>query len=83
MNQITVKDIVLECGVNRNSFYYYFEDLPTLPEEVLKSDADRPPRFPPFSGGLSVGRSSTLPSDIAAPSCTPATPPTAPSMSGI
>lgn len=41
LNQITVKDVVLECGVNRNSFYYYFEDLPTLLEEVLKSEADR------------------------------------------
>lgn len=41
LNQITVKDVVLECGVNRNSFYYYFEDLPTLLEEVLKSETDR------------------------------------------
>lgn len=29
-NQITVKDIVTDCGVNRNSFYYYFEDIPSL-----------------------------------------------------
>lgn len=24
LNQITVKDIVEECGVNRNTFYYHF-----------------------------------------------------------
>lgn len=46
MNQITVKDVVLECGVNRNSFYYSFDDLPTLPEEVLKSEAESPAALP-------------------------------------
>ena len=28
--KITVKDVVLKCGVNRNTFYYYFRDLPDL-----------------------------------------------------
>ena len=35
LNQITVKDIVEDCGVNRNSFYYHFEDLPALLEEIV------------------------------------------------
>ena len=35
LNQITVKDIVEDCGINRNSFYYHFEDLPALLEEQL------------------------------------------------
>jgi len=35
LNQITVKDIVEECGINRNSFYYHFEDLPSLVEEII------------------------------------------------
>lgn len=35
LNQITVKDIVEECGINRNSFYYHFEDLPALLEEMV------------------------------------------------
>ena len=26
ISQITVKDIVEDCGVNRNSFYYHFGD---------------------------------------------------------
>ncbi len=30
LSQITVKDIVEECGINRNSFYYHFQDLPSL-----------------------------------------------------
>ena len=33
LNQITVKDIVEDCGINRNSFYYHFSDLPALVEE--------------------------------------------------
>ena len=41
MNQITVKDIVERCGINRNSFYYHFADLPTLVETILKEDADQ------------------------------------------
>lgn len=34
LNQITVKDIVEDCGINRNSFYYHFEDLPALVKEI-------------------------------------------------
>ena len=41
LNQITVKDIVEARGINRNSFYYHFEDLPSLLEEILKDEADR------------------------------------------
>ena len=41
LNQITVKDIVEECGINRNSFYYHFEDLPALIEEVLRERVEQ------------------------------------------
>ena len=34
-SQITVKDIVEDCGVNRNSFYYHFQDIPSLLEEII------------------------------------------------
>ena len=27
LNKITVKEIVEECGINRNSFYYHFDDI--------------------------------------------------------
>ena len=35
LNRITVKDIVESCGINRNSFYYHFEDLPGLVDEII------------------------------------------------
>lgn len=39
MKQITVRDIVEDCGINRNSFYYHFADIPTLLEEIIVDDA--------------------------------------------
>ena len=30
LNDITIKDIVEKCGINRNSFYYHYQDLPAL-----------------------------------------------------
>lgn len=41
LSQITIRDIVDDCGVNRNTFYYYFQDLPQLVETVVNEDADR------------------------------------------
>lgn len=41
LNQITVKDIVEVCGINRNSFYYHFQDIPALIEEIVTEEADR------------------------------------------
>ncbi len=35
LSQITVKDIVEDCGISRNSFYYHFADLPALVEEIV------------------------------------------------
>ena len=33
LSKITVKDIVERCGVNRNTFYYHFRDIPDAVEE--------------------------------------------------
>ncbi len=41
LSQITVRDIVDDCGVNRNTFYYYYQDLPQLLESIVNEDADR------------------------------------------
>ena len=30
LNQVTVKAIVEDCGINRNTFYYHFTDIPSL-----------------------------------------------------
>lgn len=35
-DKITVKDIVTHCGVNRNTFYYYFEDIYALVDELFQ-----------------------------------------------
>lgn len=40
LREITVKDIVQDCGVNRNSFYYHFKDIPALLEEIITDYAD-------------------------------------------
>lgn len=40
LGDITVKDIVETCGINRNSFYYHFQDLPTLIDEIVKEEAE-------------------------------------------
>ena len=41
LSQITVRDIVDACGVNRNTFYYYFQDIPQLVETIINEDANR------------------------------------------
>ncbi len=40
LSRITVKDIVADCGINRNTFYYYFEDIPKLIEDMVEEDAE-------------------------------------------
>ena len=38
--KISVKDIVEDCGINRNSFYYHFQDIPALLEEIITEEAE-------------------------------------------
>jgi AcrR family transcriptional regulator len=38
--EITVKDIAETCGINRNSFYYHYQDIPALLEEIAMEAAD-------------------------------------------
>ena len=52
LSQITIRDIVLDCGVNRNTFYYYFQDLPQLVEEIVNEEADRMIREHPAIGSV-------------------------------
>lgn len=35
LSKISVRDIVEDCGINRNSFYYHFQDIPALIEEII------------------------------------------------
>ena len=39
--KLTVKDIVEECGITRQTFYYHFEDIPALFRWVLEQDTER------------------------------------------
>lgn len=41
LNKISVRDIVEECGINRNSFYYHFQDIPSLLGEIITSNVNR------------------------------------------
>lgn len=36
VDKITVKEIVDTCGINRNSFYYHYEDLPDLIISIIE-----------------------------------------------
>ena len=38
LNKITVKDIVEDCGINRNSFYYHFDDIPSLMKGMIREE---------------------------------------------
>ena len=40
-NKISVRDIVEDCGINRNSFYYHFRDIPALAEEIIMEETNR------------------------------------------
>ena len=39
INKITVRDLVTECGLNRNSFYYHFEDIYALFKWMVEEEA--------------------------------------------
>ena len=36
MNKIIVKDVVERCGINRNTFYYHFPDIPALLQTMME-----------------------------------------------
>lgn len=41
LDKITVKDLVEECGVNRNTFYYHYDDIFDLLEKIFQREKDR------------------------------------------
>ena len=40
LGKITVKDITDRCGINRNTFYYHYQDIPALLEEICQNQVD-------------------------------------------
>ncbi len=41
LDKITVKDIVDDCGVNRNTFYYHFQDIYALLDELFRTELQK------------------------------------------
>ncbi len=41
LDKITVKEIVDSCGINRNTFYYHFEDIHALLVFVIDGEVER------------------------------------------
>ncbi|MFA6586868.1 MAG: TetR/AcrR family transcriptional regulator C-terminal domain-containing protein [Bacilli bacterium] len=41
LNGVTVQDITEDCGVNRQTFYYHFDNIPALIEWTCVKDADK------------------------------------------
>lgn len=39
LEKITVKDIVLDCGINRNTFYYHYQDIYALAADIFQREA--------------------------------------------
>lgn len=39
INKVTIRDIVEDCGINRNTFYYHFSDIPALIEAIVQEEA--------------------------------------------
>lgn len=40
LNQITVKSITEACNLNRNTFYYYYKNIPDLLESIARDSVD-------------------------------------------
>ena len=40
LNKITIQDIADDCGINRQTFYYHFADIPALIEAIVHDQAE-------------------------------------------
>lgn len=38
LSKITIKDIVEDCGVSRNTFYYHYQDIFELLEDIFEEE---------------------------------------------
>lgn len=41
LNKITVSSIVQNCRINRNTFYYYYQDIYDLLQDILNNDMEK------------------------------------------
>lgn len=49
LDKITVRDIVDDCGINRNTFYYYFQDIYAVLEELCRHATTHLPSEQPLA----------------------------------
>ena len=64
LSKISVRDIVEDCGINRNSFYYHFQDIPSLLGEIVTEQTDELIRqYPTISSMEEKGLDKLLPAD--------------------
>ena len=62
VKKLTVKDIVEECGITRQAFYYHFADIPELLQWVLEREtAQILQRSRQQGGGGRAGAAAVLP----------------------
>ena len=47
LNKISVRSIVEDCGINRNSFYYHFQDIYSVLEWIVETELCVPLQFDP------------------------------------
>ena len=40
-DKVTVKDIVMRCELNRNTFYYYYRDIYDVLEDIFREDREQ------------------------------------------
>jgi len=55
LDKITVTDIVDDCGINRNTFYYHFRDIYDLLDEIIKEETDNVIKDPKSYGAWQDG----------------------------
>lgn len=64
LSEISVRSIVEDCGINRNSFYYHFQDIPSMIEEIIMECFDalirKYPSIPSLSDGFHAALQFTL-----------------------
>lgn len=53
-DKITVRDIVDDCGVNRNTFYYYFQDIYAVMEALCAEMMESLPKNEPLAPTLTA-----------------------------
>ena len=41
IDKITIKKVCDNCNINRNTFYYYYQDLYALKEEIIYAKAQK------------------------------------------